>query len=197
VRFRIHPDVISYVSVIVAAGAGTCFWWAKSYPILLAVVPLFLYLRLWLNMLDGMVARARGKTSWRGAVLNDLPDRVSDVLVFAGIAHSGLNAVASGYCAAIFALLVAYVRTLGQSLGAPPEFGGVMSKPWRMVLCHAGAWITLALSWWGNGAVRYGGLTVLDWTCLVVVLGSIQTICVRLSRVIRSLREKACRHGEG
>ena len=30
-------------------------------------------------------------------------------------------------------------------MGTRREFGGVMSKPWRMVALHVGAWATLAL----------------------------------------------------
>jgi len=138
-----------------------------------------------------MVALAAGKASWRGEILNDLPDRISDVLIFAGLAHSGLNAVISGYWAAIFALLTAYVGVFGQAVGVQREFSGVMSKPWRMVTLHLGAWITLGLIWWNAGSIRFGGLTVLDWTCAVVVAGCGQTIWVRLRRTMRALREKS------
>ena len=51
-----------------------------------------------------MVALSSGKASPRGEILNDLPDRASDVLIFAGVAHSGLCHVTSGYWAAILAL---------------------------------------------------------------------------------------------
>ena len=85
-------------------------------------------------MLDGMVALASGKASWRGEILNDLPDRISDVLIFAGVAHSGLMNPFFGYWAAIFALLTAYVGMLGQAVGVQREFSGLMSKPWRMVI---------------------------------------------------------------
>ena len=142
-------------------------------------------------MLDGMVALAAGKASWRGEILNDLPDRISDVLIFAGVAHSGLNAVISGYWAAIFALLTAYVGVFGQAVGVQREFSGAMSKPWRMVTLHLGAWITLGLIWWNAGSIHFGGLTVLDWTCAVVVAGCTQTIWVRLRRTMRALREKS------
>lgn len=141
-------------------------------------------------MLDGMVALAAGKASWRGEILNDLPDRVSDVLIFAGVAHSGLNSVISGYWVAIFALLTAYVGVFGQAVGARREYSGVMSKPWRMVTLHIGAWITLGLVWWDHGAIHWGKLTVLDWTCLVIVAGCAQTIWIRLARIMRTLREK-------
>jgi phosphatidylglycerophosphate synthase len=142
-------------------------------------------------MLDGMVALASGKASWRGEILNDLPDRISDVLIFAGVAHSGFNSVISGYWAAIFALLTAYVGLFGQAVGVQREFSGVMAKPWRMVMVHIGSWITLALIWWGDGQIYWGKLSVLDWTCVVVISGCIQTIWSRLVRIMRALREKA------
>src|SRR5262245_10977059 len=142
-------------------------------------------------MLDGMVALASGKASWRGEILNDLPDRISDVLIFVGVAHSGLCHVASGYWAAILALLTAYVGMFGQAVGVQREFSGLMSKPWRMVTLHLGAWVALGFFWWGSGLVRLAGLTVLDWTCVAVVAGCLQTIAVRLQRIFRALRLKA------
>ena len=99
----------------------------RSDAWLLFVAPLFCYLRLWCNMLDGMVALAAGKASWRGEILNDLPDRISDVLIFAGVAHSGWMNPIVGYWAAILALLTAYV---GCSAGrrVQREFSGIMSN---------------------------------------------------------------------
>lgn len=190
VRAGIHPDVISYLSVLASAGAAVCFWKSGERPWLLIPGPLLCYVRLWFNMLDGMVALAAGKANWRGEILNDLPDRISDVLVFAGVAHSGWCAVVSGYWAAIFALLTAYVGMLGQAVGVQREFSGLMSKPWRMVTLHGGAWLTLALVWWAGGRIRYAGLAVLDWTCLLVIGGCVETITVRLARIFAALREK-------
>jgi phosphatidylglycerophosphate synthase len=190
VRAGIHPDVISYLSVMASAAAAVCFWKSGEYCGLLIIGPALCYLRLWFNMLDGMVALAGGKASWRGEILNDLPDRISDVLVFVGVAHSGLCAVVSGYWAAIFAVLTAYVGMLGQAVGAQREFSGVMAKPWRMVTLHVGAWVTLGLLWWGGQKIEHTGLTVLDWTCGVVIVGCIQTIWVRLARIFQALREK-------
>jgi phosphatidylglycerophosphate synthase len=192
VRFGVHPDVVSYLSIVASAAAAVCFWKGR-HPWLLVVGPLLSYLRLWLNMLDGMVALASGKASPRGEILNDLPDRISDVLIFAGVAHSGLNSPFAAYWAAIFALLTAYVGTLGQAVGVQREFSGVMSKPWRMVALHAGAWVTVGLVYWREGQIRFAGLTVLDWTCLIVIVGCAQTICVRLSRIMRALRQKSTR----
>src|SRR5438552_494004 len=77
VRHGIHPDAISYLSILAALAAAICFWKSGHTPWLLIVAPLFCYLRLWFNMLDGMVAVAANKASWRGVLLTDLPDRTA------------------------------------------------------------------------------------------------------------------------
>ena len=191
VKLKVLPDTISYASIVASAGAAICFWISGRHPWLLFLAPLFCYLRLWFNMLDGMVALASGKASWRGEILNDLPDRVSDVLIFAGVAHSGWMNPIIGYWAAIFALLTAYVGMFGQAVGVQREFSGVMSKPWRMVTLHIGAWMTLAYVWASDGVLRFGSLTILDWACLIVVAGCLQTMAVRLKRIMAALRAKS------
>ena len=185
VRNGIHPDAISYLSIVASAGAAICFWKSGEIRWLLIIAPLFSYLRLWFNMLDGMVAVAAGKASRRGEILNDLPDRVSDVIIFVGVAHSGLMNPIFGYWAAIAAVLTAYVGLFGQALGVQRQFGGIMSKPWRMVALHIGAWLALFL-----GGQSFASFTILDWTCLVVIGGSIQTMVVRLKRITAALQDK-------
>jgi phosphatidylglycerophosphate synthase len=191
VRCQIQPDAISYLSIIAAALAAVCFWKSGQHPWLLLFAPVFCYVRLWCNMLDGMVALASGRASWRGEILNDLPDRISDALIFAGVAHSGWMNPIVGYWAVIFALLTAYVGMFGQAVGVQREFSGVMSKPWRMVTLHAGAWITLACVWWNGGAIQFASLTVLDWACVIVVAGCVQTMTIRLKRIMAALRSKS------
>jgi phosphatidylglycerophosphate synthase len=193
-RLGVHPDAISYASIVAAAAAAFCFWKSGAYAWLLSIAPLLCYLRLWCNMLDGMVALASGKASARGEILNDLPDRISDVVIFVGVAHSGWMNPFIGYWAAIFALLTAYVGMFGQAVGVQREFSGVMSKPWRMVMLHLGAWITLSCLWWNAGTVRFGSLTVLDWACLMVIAGCLQTMATRLKRIMAALREKSSAH---
>jgi phosphatidylglycerophosphate synthase len=189
VRWGVHPNLVSYSSIFAAAAAGLCFWQAAGRPVLLLVAVGFCYLRLWLNMLDGMVALAAGKASRSGEIANELPDRISDVLIFVGVAHSQLCHLLAGYWVALMCLLVAYVGTLGQAVGVQREFSGVMAKPWRMVALHVGAWTTLALLWWHEGKIRFGGLTVLDWTLLAILVGGVQTIALRLTRLLRAIHE--------
>ena len=185
VRRGVHPNTVSYASVAASAVAAGCLLGARVAPWLLLAAPLFCYVRLWLNMLDGMVALASGAASRRGEVVNELPDRVSDVMVFAAVAASGLARPGLGYWAAIGALFTAYVGTLGRAAGARREFGGVMSKPWRMVALHLGCWATFGLLAAGRPTV--GGLTGLDWACVVVIAGCVQTCVVRVRSTWRLL----------
>lgn len=191
VRAGIHPDSISYLSIVAAAAAAICFWQSARHPLLLIVAPLFCYLRLWCNMLDGMVALASGQASARGELLNDLPDRISDVLIFVGAGHSGWMNPLLGYWAAILSLGTAYVGMLGQAVGVQREFSGLMAKPWRMVALHLGAWLTYALFEWNDGDTYIGKLRTLDWACVIVIVGCIQTSAQRLARIMRALKAKS------
>jgi phosphatidylglycerophosphate synthase len=186
VRRHVHPDTISYASIVVSTAAAVCFWQSGERPWLLLLAPVFCYVRLWFNMLDGMVALASGKASPRGEILNEVPDRISDVVIFVGVAHSGWCAPLLGYWSAIWALLTAYVGVLGQAVGVQREFSGVMAKPWRMVVLHAGAWGTAAAVW-TESPFAFGGRTILDWACLVIIVGCVQTVVVRLRRILAAL----------
>ncbi|HEY6153552.1 MAG TPA: hypothetical protein VIW07_07440, partial [Candidatus Udaeobacter sp.] len=46
VRHEVHPDAISYLSIVAALIGAFCFWKSGTRPWLLIVAPLFCYLRL-------------------------------------------------------------------------------------------------------------------------------------------------------
>ena len=189
VKARIHPDVFSYASIVSAAIAAYCFWRSLATPVLLLAAIAFAFLRLWLNMFDGMVALAAGKASKRGEIINDLPDRVSDVLIFVGVAHSGWCNPFLAYWVAIFAVIVAYVGLFGQAVGVQREFSGVMAKPWRIVMLSLGALATYVAVETDN-PTSVGQWTWIDGANALILIGCVQTIFVRLSRIFRALRDK-------
>jgi len=106
-------------------------------------------------------------------------------VIFVGVAHSGLMNPLIGYWAAIFAVLTSYVGLFGQALGVQRQFGGIMSKPWRMVALHGGAWLTFFLP-----PQSPATFTLFDWTCLVIIAGCVETIVVRLKRITAGLQDK-------
>lgn len=188
-RLGISANAISYTSFAIAAVAGISFKLAADHLWLLLLAPLLCYFRLYLNMLDGMVALESGKRSLRGEIVNEVPDRFSDILIFLGVAHCGLARVELGYGAALAALLVAYIGILGPMVGAQRQFGGLMSKPWRMAALHIGAWAEFSMQSFAGEPSLWYGLSLLDWSLIVILAGAAQTIVTRLARIMASIRQ--------
>ena len=149
-RLRIMPNQISIASIFFAMLGSICFLLLQDadstgrwlLPILAAV---FIQCRLLCNLFDGMVAIEGGKKTHSGELFNDMPDRISDalLLVSAGYAISIISwGDTLGWCAALLAVMTAYVRTLAASLGAPINFQGPMAKQHRMALLTAACIIT-------------------------------------------------------
>ena len=142
-RTAVTPNMISVLSVGFAAAAGACFYSSGHTAGVARVVVLMgaavgVQMRLICNLLDGMLAVEGGKASKTGGIFNDLPDRFADLLILVpagyGIAGAWPFAVELGWLAGTLAVLTAYVRMLGASLGLSQDFSGIMSKPKRMAV---------------------------------------------------------------
>ena len=59
-----------------------------------------------------------------------------------------------------------------------------------MVALGLGAWLTYALLRWNQGETVFAGLTALEWTCVVVIAGCVQTSAQRLGRILRALEKE-------
>ncbi len=184
---RATPNQISAASMGFALLAGLAFWFAGAYStgiaraLLLGAAAACCQLRLLCNLLDGMVAVEAGKGTPDGAFWNELPDRVSDLLILVGLGF-GVGAPALGWAAAALAILTAYVRELGRASGLPADFSGPMAKPHRMALVTVAAVISIfAPLWDGHNEV----LLVALW---LVALGSAVTALARSARIVRGLR---------
>jgi len=141
-RQSITPNQISIASIVFAALAGITL---ISLPpsglggimLVCILAPLFILGRALCNLIDGMVAVEGQKGTKSGELFNDIPDRISDPLIILGLgyASSGVSwAPEAAWCAALLAIMTAYIRTLGRSLGAPTDFQGPMAKTHRMAV---------------------------------------------------------------
>lgn len=184
VRRDVDPDTISYWSVVFAAAGAAGLYFAGRVDWLLLVAPFGFFARLWCNMVDGMVAVKAGKCSARGEVVNELPDRVSDTLIFLGLALSGLADATLCYWVIIGMLFGTYVGVLGKAVGARRQFGGVMSKQWRMFALAAGCFAQFFV---GRHAAWSYPITLLDGVNILILVGLAQTIFVRVRGMLRDL----------
>lgn len=93
------------------------------------------------DLLDGVVARSSGRASPRGGFFDSVADRVSDALVFGGVAwylgrDSGHGSMLA-FAAVALAMLVSYERAKAESLGYDAR-GGLMERAERMVVLGIG-----------------------------------------------------------
>ena len=193
----VAPNAISVLSLVPAAGAGACFLLLPhaDRPIevlLLLVAAGLIQLRLLTNMLDGLVAVEGGRKTATGDLFNEVPDRVADVLILAPAGYAltwlGTLGVTLGWIVAVLAVLSAYVRVFGGSLGFEQRFIGPMAKQHRMALLS----LTCLLSIAEVIAAGYQG-RVLSVGLLIMGLGTILTIIRRLGLIAQQLRERAAK----
>ena len=173
-RAGMRPNWISLASLAAAATAGFCLLRAW-YPL----AALLILLRLLCNLMDGMVAIEGGLGSPAGEIYNDLPDRISDALILCAAGYSTpwpAYARELGWTAALLAILTAYVRILGGSLGLQQDFRGPMAKPQRMGIMVAACVLAPF-----DARVLAAGLAV-------VIAGSLLTGALRLRRIVRQLK---------
>ncbi len=180
------PNGISVASVAFAAAAAVAVGATArcgsgvGRAVLFAAAGGLVQLRLLCNLLDGLVAVEGGRGSPAGEVFNDVPDRVSDVLILVAVGvAAGHERV--GWVAAVLAVYTAYVRVLGRSLGLATSFAGPMAKQHRMAVVTAGCGVAAAV--WRADWQR-DAMAAVAW---VVVGGCVLTLVRRTGRVVRQL----------
>ena len=174
VRRRASPDAISLAGMGAAMLAGAVLVSVAMEPWAWLGVAAMVQVRLLANLLDGMVALGRGVASPAGELFNEIPDRVSDTAVLAGLGWA-IGQPELGLAAALAAMATAYVRAVGRGLGQASTFAGPMAKQHRMAVVTA-ACVLMAL--WPDPRWVVGAL----W---IVLAGSALTAGRRLVHVYR------------
>lgn len=188
---RTNPDVLSYTATLFAAAAGVALYLAPGRDWLYLVVIPLVFLRLAFNALDGLVAEMQESADPAGETVNELSDRVNDVLILGGLLLGGPadERLMAGAIAAT--LLVSYVGILAKAVGGARRFDGPLGKADRMVLlglaCVA-AYVTPRAAWPVGTTLVFD---IMAWT--FVVLG-IVTVANRLVRAGRNRKEATHGH---
>jgi len=191
-RAHLTPNQVSVLSVAfaVAAGlnfneAGNLLTWTK-WP-WLVVAAVCIQLRLLCNLLDGLLAIEGGLKTKTGDLFNEIPDRLGDIAILlgAGLAVRELPlGTALGWATALMAVLTAYVRLLGGSLGFVQDFSGPMAKQHRMFALTVGT-LGAAIEFATRGTmwILYGAL----W---IILAGATFTFIRRTIRIARALEAR-------
>jgi len=189
----VAPNAISIASLVPAAGAGASFLLLPHATrpvqvVLLLLAAGLIQLRLLANMLDGQVAVEGGRKTATGDLFNEIPDRFADVLILAPAGYAipwlGSLGITLGWGVALLAVLTAYVRLVGGSLGCQQRFIGPMAKQHRMatltLTCLLSILEVIVAGY--EGRVLALGLAVIGIGAAITVVRRVNLIAAELKR---------------
>jgi archaetidylinositol phosphate synthase len=161
-------------SVIAAAIYGSAASLDLQYSYYLSLAGgIFLIISGFFDLVDGVIARLTKKTSKRGSFLDSTYDKISESIVFIGIAVGTLADPITCMIAITLSLLVSYVRARAESLGISLQGIGIGERAERLLLLA----IIGMLPFYGS----------LQWAVIIVCIVAGFTLVQRILEVNRQL----------
>ncbi|NNN43380.1 MULTISPECIES: CDP-alcohol phosphatidyltransferase family protein [unclassified Vibrio] len=184
-RKQITPNQISLMSIAFALLGCLILMIYRQMPasFWLILTAICIQARLLCNLFDGMVAVEGGKKTPAGELFNDVPDRIADPLfiIGAGFATASAMGMTLAWLCALLAVLTAYIRVLGVSMGGEADFQGPMAKQHRMALLTFTLLFIAALSLFDEVPAFF--IYTMDAVLAVMLIGLIVTIKRRLQHI--------------
>ena len=111
------------------------------------LIPLWMFLRMALNAIDGMLAREFNQKSKLGACLNEITDVISDAALYLPFAYVAPFTLLPVAIVIFLASLSEYAGLLGLTIGASRRYDGPLGKSDRAFVFGAlGLWIGVGAS---------------------------------------------------
>lgn len=155
-RAGVSANQVTVVAMFGSAVVGGLFVLSNAAPVAALLVPAWLFVRMALNAIDGMLAREHDMRTPLGGLLNELGDVVSDALLYLPFAAVPGVAPPLLVLVVFLAALTEMAGVVGAQLGASRRYDGPMGKSDRAVvfsvlaLCIA---IGIDISSWVNPAL--------------------------------------------
>ena len=124
-----NPNLITLLSLISAIVSGYFF-----YNGMLILASFFLAANGFLDILDGEIARKFKRQSKLGDMLDHTTDRISDVIIFLGVALNPSVPNILGFLTIVFMLMVSYMGTQFQAITNRRLYGGIVGRSDRIFL---------------------------------------------------------------
>lgn len=133
------------VTVAAALGSilvGSVTGWLADQRWIFLLVPIWLFARMALNAVDGMLARDFRQESVLGGYLNEIGDVVSDAALYAPFALVAPFGWPGIGLLIVLSIMTEFAGALGPMMGASRRYDGPMGKSDRAVVFGAlGLWI--------------------------------------------------------
>jgi archaetidylinositol phosphate synthase len=119
------------------------------------IASIFLLISGFFDVVDGCVARVLNKSTPKGAFLDSNFDKISEALIFIGIAIGGLSNPILAMIALSSSILVSYLRARSESLGIELKGVGVGERAERLVILSICGLIPI------TGSIQWGVIIII------------------------------------
>jgi phosphatidylglycerophosphate synthase len=170
---------VTSFACVVSVALGVFLLLAHHNQAFFLLVPIWFFLRMALNAIDGMLAREFGQASTLGAYLNELTDVISDAALYLPFALLPGSSVVLIGAVIVLSILSEFAGVLGQAVGRERRYDGPMGKSDRAFVFGAlGLWIGLTAA-------------LPAWVAYVMPIVALALAATVVNRVRRGLEESA------
>lgn len=177
----VTANQVTVLACAISVGLGAGLYVLGQPSVWFALVPLWMFLRMALNAIDGMLAREFGQRSVLGGYLNELTDVVSDAALYLPfvwvVPFSGLQIGLVIWLAAVSEL----AGVLGVVAGASRRYDGPVGKSDRAFVFGAlGLWVGCGLALpVAASYVMWAVAALTAWTCVRRVRLGLQELATK------------------
>jgi len=179
VRLGVTPDAVTVAGTLGSVAAA--LWFLPRGQLFFGTLGVTVFVLF--DLVDGAVARAKGKGTPFGAVLDSTCDRISDGALFAaltwwalGVGQARVLGVAALICL-VAGQLISYIKARAEGAGLR-VVGGLVERAERLILALV-----------GTGLAGLGVPYALDVALWVLAATSLWTVGQRLAEARRSARD--------
>ena len=132
-NWGVSPNLLTLLGILLSLAMGIYALYGDR-TIALVLMPIVLLLRMALNALDGMMARQYNLQSKMGALLNEVGDVVSDIVLYYPLYVLFAMDQIWIMCFLLLSVLNEFAGLLGQAMGGARRYEGPMGKSDRALV---------------------------------------------------------------
>lgn len=152
----VTPNQVTWVALVFSILTGALIGFTHGASWVLLFVPLFMFIRMAMNAIDGILAKEFDMKTDAGAILNEMSDVVADTALYLPLAYLSGVSVVWIVLFVIVGIFTEMVGVLASTIGGDRRYDGPMGKSDRAFvfgfIClllglgvSAGVWVNILL----------------------------------------------------
>lgn len=178
-RMNVTPNLVTIFACFLSIMVGVLFYFNYNSTWIYIVIPIFMFVRMSLNAIDGVLAKDFNLQSRLGKYLNELTDVISDTSLFLPFILIASPHPVTVIIFIMLSIISEMAGVMGENISGVRQYSGPMGKSDRAFLIGT---ISVLLIFWNS-------LTQYLW--IVFLIASILIAINTYSRVKNGLGEKS------